>query len=172
MRRQILQTVLHGCSAGFIFGNNPIWSFSAGPADSFYTGGGGVPEWTTVLDSVGSQSAEAIGVLLESIDWTLLVPDSSAAIITSALGADATRKVCAYTSDGADALAYIPSATSTTIDLSQFNGPNVLVRWYDPIDQSYTADNTYSASGSQAISHPGNNSEGDSDWVLVMESVS
>ena len=107
---------------------------------------------------------------MESISWHLLEPVTTS-LISSALGSNTTRKVASLCSDGSAALIYIPENNSTTIDMSAFTGPNVLVDWLDPITQAVTSDSTYSASGTQVITHPGNNSESDTDWIMRLRSV-
>jgi len=170
-RTQTWQSVLGGATAGYIFGNHSIWAFGAQPAKFYSTYTlSEFQDWKGKLDTVGRQGAATAGEILESVSWYLLVPDDAATVITSALGTGDNRIVCAICSDDSAALAYVPTATNPTVDMSEFTG-TVVVDWIDPITGGVTSDNSYAASGSQTITHPGNNSDGEADWVLRMIST-
>jgi hypothetical protein len=68
-------------------------------------------------------------------------------------------------------MAYLPSIRTMTVDMSKLAGPTV-ARWYDPNNGDYIAANSspYANAGNRQFSPPGNNSSGDSDWVVARQS--
>jgi hypothetical protein len=60
-----------------------------------------------------------------------------------------------------------------TVSLAQLAGPHVSARWYDPANGTYTTvtGSPFTASSSRAFSPGSTNSDAESDWVLVLESV-
>ena len=59
-----------------------------------------------------------------------------------------------------------------TLDLTELSAvPAVSLRRYDPTSGSFTTVGTYATTGSQTITHPGNNAFGHSDWVYLFEPV-
>jgi hypothetical protein len=67
------------------------------------------------------------------------------------------------------ALTYCPNASTLTVNLAKFSGP-VTAQWYDPSNGTYTAisGSPFPNSGTQDFITPGNNHDGDPDWVLAM----
>ncbi|MGB9403058.1 MAG: putative collagen-binding domain-containing protein, partial [Candidatus Acidiferrales bacterium] len=57
-----------------------------------------------------------------------------------------------------------------TINLANFSQP-VTAAWYDPSSGTFStiAGSPFSNSGSQVFTPSGNNSDGNTDWVLVLE---
>jgi hypothetical protein len=45
----------------------------------------------------------------------------------------------------------------------------VRARWYDCSNGQYSAIGNYANSGTQVITHPGNNAGGNSDWLMVLD---
>jgi hypothetical protein len=69
----------------------------------------------------------------------------------------------ALTSDGTQALVYVPSGRTITVDTSRL-APGVRARWVDP------ASGTAAPAGDgPSYSTPGANSDGATDWLLVFE---
>src|SRR5690606_28694716 len=70
------------------------------------------------------------------------------------------------------AVAYRPHGGSATLtfDLTELAAATIKVSKYDPVSGAYTEIGTYANTGSQSIGSLGNNSAGDSDWVLLFES--
>jgi hypothetical protein len=48
-------------------------------------------------------------------------------------------------------------------------GSNIQAQWYDPTSGTYTSIGRFDNTGTQNFTPPGNNSTGDSDWVLVLQ---
>ncbi len=78
----------------------------------------------------------------------------------------------ARTPDGALVMAYLPSLRTVQVDMAQFGGP-VTARWYDPSRGTFTAveGSPLPNSGGHSFTPPGNNGDGDGDWVLVLETA-
>ena len=81
-----------------------------------------------------------------------------------------TYATAARTSDGSLAIAYLPTIRTITVDMSKLAGPTT-ARWFDPTDGSYAdlSDLPFANSGSRELTPPGNNAQGDGDWVLLLE---
>jgi hypothetical protein len=45
----------------------------------------------------------------------------------------------------------------------------VTARWFDPSNAAFTAIGSFANTGTQTFTPPGNNGDGDGDWVLVLE---
>lgn len=158
VRQQAYQTVLSG-GAGQLMGNNPIWRFNLG--------------WQSALNSGGAQSMTFMRTLLEARSWWNLQPDLTNVVLTGGFGTGAGRAPAAKASDGSFALIYAPDVRTLTVNMSQFAGPQVNARWYDPTAGTYTAiaGAPFAASGAMTFRPTANNSTGSGDWVLVLESI-
>jgi len=62
-------------------------------------------------------------------------------------------------------------ATGLTVDMTRFTGSPVAARWYDPSSGTCMAPagSPFANAGSQTFNTPGNNRDGDPDWVLVLD---
>ena len=76
----------------------------------------------------------------------------------------------ARTGDGALVLVYMPTRRTVTVDMTQLSGP-AMVRWFDPSNGAYKAiaESPLANKGSRSFTPPGNNHDGDGDWILVLE---
>ena len=87
-------------------------------------------------------------------------------------GAEADHYVTASaTPNGTLLVAYVPPARtgSITVDMGAMSAPSS-ARWFDPTNATYTQVATGLAnSGPRAFTPPGNNSAGQQDWVLVLD---
>jgi hypothetical protein len=81
-----------------------------------------------------------------------------------------TYATAASTPDGSLVAVYMPTARTVTVDMSKLSGPAV-ARWYDPASGDYlsAAPSPLPSKGEKTFTPPGENSAGDSDWVLVIE---
>ena len=94
-------------------------------------------------------------------------------VLTAGVSTGIDRSATARASDGSFVLSYLPSARDVTVNLARLSGPNVVARWYDPTNGTYTpiAGSPFTASGTHVFLSAGANSHGDDyDWVLVLES--
>src|SRR5207237_8064195 len=76
----------------------------------------------------------------------------------------------ARTPDGSLVMAYLPTRRTVTVDLSKLSGTTT-ARWYDPSNGEYKSidGSPLPNSGKRNFIPPGNNGDGDGDWVLVLE---
>jgi fibronectin type 3 domain-containing protein len=167
LREQAYWTMLSG-GTGQIYGNHYVWMFATG--------------WQSFLDSPGALEIQYVNQLFGSVPWWELVPDSAHAVVTAGYGnydganqnlTTATYCTTSWITDGSLALTYCPNAATLTVDLGQFSG-TVTAQWYDPSNGTYSAVSgaPFTNSGSQDFTTPGNNHDGNPDWVLVLKSIS
>jgi hypothetical protein len=71
---------------------------------------------------------------------------------------------------GSYALTYCPQATTITINLAEFQGLT-RSRWYDPSGGVYLgiSGSPFRNSGSHNFAMPGNNHDGNPNWLLVLD---
>jgi hypothetical protein len=163
LRRQEYWALLSGAT-GHVYGNKYTWRFAK--------------DWKAHLDTSGSTQIAYATNFFASRRWYDLIPDQQHALVTAGYGVfsrtgnvnDSDYVAAAATLDGSLAIAYVPSDRTLTIDMSKFSGP-VRGRWYDPSNDTYTAlsDSLLENVGSRDLRTPGKNSDGDNDWVLVLE---
>jgi len=81
-----------------------------------------------------------------------------------------TCATAARTSDGSLVMAYMPTIRTITVDMSKLASV-ATARWYDPTNGEYANINgsPFANTGSRKFTPPGNNSSGDGDWVLMLE---
>jgi hypothetical protein len=104
------------------------------------------------------------------------VPDRKHQVLTHGFGMfskddpipDDTYATAAATPDGRLVLAYLPTIRTVTIDMSKLSG-TASVSWFDPSDASLHAVGSFGNSGTQDFTPPGDNHDGDGDWVLLIE---
>jgi hypothetical protein len=105
------------------------------------------------------------------------VPDQNHTLVTAGYGTYSTSgnvsandyATAARTPDGTLAMAYLPTLRTVTVNLAQMAGP-VTAQWFDPTNGAYTtpSGSPFTNSGSRQFTPPGNNHDGDGDWVLVL----
>jgi hypothetical protein len=168
LRRQEYWSLLSG-AAGQVYGSGPIWPFA--------------PNWKSALDSPGACQMTWIKKLFEPRAWFELVPDQRHKLAMAGYGTfdGASHEgnhyvmasdyvTAARTPDGRLAMAYLPSLRVLKIDLAQLSAP-VTARWYDPSRGTFVPidGSPFRNSGQREFIPPGNNADGDGDWVMVME---
>ncbi|HMD31912.1 MAG TPA: putative collagen-binding domain-containing protein, partial [Candidatus Acidoferrales bacterium] len=81
----------------------------------------------------------------------------------------ATYCTTSWITNGSMALTYCPNAATLTVNLAEFSGP-VTAQWYDPSNGVYTpiSGSPFANSGTRQFTTPGNNHDGNADWVLVL----
>ena len=74
--------------------------------------------------------------------------------------------------DGTFGIAYFPISRSATFDLTRITAGNkVEVQWFDPASGEYfTVKGSPFTKTNQEFKTPGNNSDGDPDWILILSS--
>jgi hypothetical protein len=170
LRRQEYWTNLSG-AAGQVYGSGPIWRFSKG--------------WKNTLDAPGAVQMAFVKALFEPRPWYDLVPDQKHSVVIAGYGTfDATTTdgnrfvmtsdyvTAGRTPDGSLVMAYMPSLRPLTVDMTKLRGP-ATAQWYDPSRGVYTAieGSPFANKGRRVFRPPGNNRDGDGDWVLVLEAT-
>lgn len=167
LRAQSYWTVLSG-GFGHVYGDCPIWPFSASAASGFCNGA-----WQGELNNQGALNMQYLAKLFNARHWHLLVPDeANAAIPAGDKGTfGSTSYVTAATaSDGSSIIAYLPTARAVTVNAGVLTGAsNVTAWWYDPSNGASTPTNpaTFTTSAPQTLAAPPSG-----DWVLVVDNNS
>ncbi|HWV98477.1 MAG TPA: DUF4038 domain-containing protein [Candidatus Acidoferrum sp.] len=168
LRREEYWSILAGAT-GQVYGSGPIWPFAE--------------NWKRSLDSIGTVQMAWVKALFEPRAWFDLVPDQQHKLVVAGYGSfdggshegnhyvmTSDYVTAGRTSDGRLAIAYMPSLRPLKIDLSQLSGP-VTARWYDPSTGRFSPikGSPFPNSGQSYFIPPGNNADGDGDWLLVLE---
>lgn len=170
VRAQGYFAITGGCVLGYNFGNGAVWSFNSVNGDTCCTSG--TPTWQSQLTSPGSIAQQLMGNLFRSREFYKLVPDITNVVMTSNTGGASTASAC-RTSDGQSILAYYSTNQSATFDMSKITdaGSQAVAHWFDPTNRAVRNAGTFANSGSQTFSTPGLNGNGDSDWILGIDSL-
>ncbi|HEX2784516.1 MAG TPA: DUF4038 domain-containing protein [Ilumatobacteraceae bacterium] len=151
---------------GYISGNGYLWPFQSG--------------WQSHLNTQTAQDMARLNSFMQSYHWYDLVPSGLGGmknLVAAGGGAgggnNATAVAASATPDGNLLIAYVPPAHSgsVTIDMTALSG-SVTARWYDPTNGTYStvSGSPLTNTGTKAFTPPGNNSAGQTDWVLVLTS--
>lgn len=165
LRRQEYWTMLGG-AAGQLYGNGYTWPFVNG--------------WQAHLDTPGSAQIAHVNALFVPRPWFNLIPDQNHSVViagygtfadTGALGAN-DYATAARTPDGALVIAYMPTLRTLTVDMTRLGSP-ASASWYDPSNGvTILIASSLANAGTHTFTPPGNNGDGDGDWVLVLEATS
>ncbi len=162
LRRQEYWSMLSGAT-GQLYGNGYTWPFIGG--------------WQDHLDTPGAIQMQYVKALFEPRAWYNLVPDQDHSVVTAGYGTftdtgsvdDSDYATAARTPDGRLVMAYMPTMRALTVDMSKLSAATT-ARWYDPSNGTYALiGDSLPNMGTQQFTPPGNNSDGDGDWVLVLE---
>ncbi|HLX60986.1 MAG TPA: DUF4038 domain-containing protein [Planctomycetota bacterium] len=168
LRRIEYWSLLSG-ACGQVYGNGYIWPFK--------------PDWKKNIDTPGAIQMEYVKKLFEPRAWQTLVPDQKHAIVTAGYGTfddshtEGNRYVmtsdyvtAAASADGKLAMAFLPSIRPITVDMSKFSGP-ATAQWYDPSRGEFkpAEKGPLPNKDKHVFTPPGNNGDGDEDWVLILE---
>jgi len=172
LRKQEYWAMLSGANAGQLYGNRHMSGYT-----SFADG------WQDWLDTPGATQIGYLRSFFEARQWYDFVPDQTHVVVTSVTGGFGTCNgvgtfagndctTAASTSDGRLAIAFVPIEATLTVNMAQLSG-QISARWFDPTNNTYTtiAGSPFPNTGSLQFTHPGNNSEGFTDWLLVLESL-
>jgi hypothetical protein len=173
LRMQGYWTLLSG-GIGQLYGNHYIWPF--------------LPGWKTHLDSPGVTQLDYLVDLFSARKWYDLVPDQKHTFVTAGYGhflpnaeappatathgryADNNYVTAALTPDGTLGMAYLPKGGTITVAMNRLKD-GITARWFDPADNTFRAiaGSPFSNRIRYRFTAPGMNSDGDPDWVLVLE---
>jgi hypothetical protein len=147
-------------TTGQLYGNKYTWPF--------------LPGWKEKLDTPGAVQMKYVQALFEPRPWYELVPDQDHAVVTKGWGkfGEFDYVPAARTPDGKLVMAYVPDHRTITVDMTKLSGP-AIARWYDPASGKWQAipGSPLRDSGTHPFQTAGKNSDGDEDWVLVLESA-
>ena len=166
------------------------WTMTSGATGQLYGGPCyGITNGTdlSTCDTTGVDQLKAQTDFLKTIDWWKLVPDTSNSVVTSGTGSCPTTGssapvTCVTTAsdyDGSagsatESISYLPDPSGfsdITVDMADFAGP-VNAEWIDPTNGSSEtiSGSPFTNSGSESFQPTHNNSAGDNDWVLLLQS--
>jgi hypothetical protein len=171
LRKQNYWSLTAG-ACGVCYGTAYDWKFPSG--------------WLSSLDSTGAQQLKIFSDFFNSLEWWKLVPDgisgSNHLVMTAGYGNYGsptspkntdTYATCARASDGSFIVAYLPTSRQVTIDMSKL-ATTATAQWFDPTNGTYAqiSGSPFANTGLLQFTPPGNNHEGNGDWVLVLETTS
>jgi hypothetical protein len=164
LRKIAYWTVLSGGLGGYFYGS--VWyTFPA--------------NWQSRIDTPAVTHLGYWKALFTSVPWYNLVPDQSHTIVTAGYGTPSGNGngniqtdayiTAAGTLDGKLVMAYLPTTTTITVDMSKLGGP-ITAQWFDPTNGTYTpvSGSPFVNEGTHNFSSPGRNSEWCRDWVLIL----
>ena len=156
--------MLSGALAGQMYGNKASTYFQSG--------------WQNGLDTPGAAQLRIMKNFFAPRKWWDFVPDQSHAVVTAGYGTFSSTSAMhsndyvttSRTTDGSLVVAYSPFSKTLTVDMTKLAGATT-ARWFDPSNGSFRAisGSPFSNSGSMNFTTPGNNADGNPDWVLVLE---
>jgi hypothetical protein len=157
LRRQVLWSLTSGAAGAF--SGSSDWKFDDG--------------WEGRLDTPSVAQITRLHQLFAGLPWWRLVPDTGNRLVTAGRGTPVTTDrpmdvldsdyvTAARTPDGRYAVVYVPAGQTVTIDRSVL-AAGVRTEWVDPASGA-AAD---AGNGAQ-LTPPGENSQGDRDWLLLM----
>ena len=163
LRRQGYWTMLSG-GTGQLYGNAYTWPFISG--------------WRFHIDTVGVTQLMIWKQFFSSLPWQDLVPDQDHTAITAGLGTYGNLQTrvsksdyctASKTPDGSVVIAYMPTARTITANMASLKAP-ANARWFDPTNGAYAIipGGPFANTGTRQFTPPGNNHDGDSDWVLLL----
>ena len=167
IRREIYWAMLCGAT-GFAYGNSDIWQFSL--------------RWKEALNDPGVFYVKHAVDLFKKIQWWRLIPDQFHEFLIDGYGTFNYRNcpggddyvTAAFTKDRKFFIAYIPHTKMKekrilTIDTRKFSCSTVKMMWFDPTTGHFLEKEVIKTGKIIKIQTPGKNSEGDNDWILIME---
>jgi hypothetical protein len=164
LRRQEYWSVTAGCLAGYMYGNYYTTHFAS--------------NWQSYLNSPGMAQLGYFKSFCSALNWYNLVPDQAHALLTAGYGTyttggnvgDSDYATAARAADGRTAIIYLPTARAFSVTMTQLSGP-ATAWWFDPTAGTYStvSGSPFANTGTRNFTTPGNNSAGDPDWVLVLQ---
>ena len=181
LRRQEYWTMLSGAT-GQLYGSAYTWRLPSGWFSNLRLrlSARRLFGWKSNLDTPGVVQLSYMKKLFAPRKWYDLVPDQTHTAVTDGFGMPAplgtgsvttdTYATAARTPDGRLIMVYMPTIRTITLDMSKLSGP-AAARWYDPTTGKYIDESvsSFANTGTREFTPPGNNHDGDGDWVLVLE---
>jgi len=170
-RAQAYWTLLSG-GFGHLWSSNTLWGLG-------WAYEGCDRNWKAHLDDPGTVDMERLKGFFDRCRTAELVPDLDHSVMTEGLGSFASDDygvgdyaTAARTADGKLFVAYLPTKRTVTIDTSKLAGA-VAAGWYDPTSATWlpVGGAPIENRGTQEFTPPDRNRDGDSDFVLVLETA-
>ena len=165
LRRQEYWSLTAGALAGHMYGS--YWT------DRFAGG------WESHLNTQAVAELGYFKAFMTSIAWYSLVPDQTHSLLTAGYGTfsdsghvgDNDYAMAAKAADGSLAIIYTPVSHNMTVAMENFAGP-VTARWFDPTNNTFqtVVGSPFPNIGNHDFRTPGNNHDGDEDWILLLQS--
>ena len=182
LRHQEYWTMLSGAT-GQLYGSAYTWRLPVGWFSDWRLrlSAGRLLGWHSNLDTPGVMQLRHMKNLFAPRKWYELVPDQTHTAVTGGYGTPApfgtgsvttdTYATAARTPDGTLMIAYMPSIRTISVDMSKLAGPTA-AHWYDPTNAEYisVSGSPFPNEGTRQFTPPGNNHDGDGDWLLLLES--
>jgi hypothetical protein len=181
LRHQEYWTMLSGAT-GQLYGSAYTWRLPSGWLSDWRLSLSArrLFGWRSNLDTPGITQLSYMKKLFAPRKWYDLIPDQTHMVVIDGYGTPAplgsgsvttdTYATAARTPDGGLIIVYMPTIRTITVDMSKLSGPTT-ARWYDPTTGEYinVSSLPFANSGPMQFTPPGNNHEGEGDWVLVFE---
>ncbi len=163
LRRQEYWAMLSG-GKGQLYGNGYTCYFMSG--------------WKLHIDTVGVQQFMIWRQFFSSLPWQDLVPDQDHTVVTAGFGTVGNFQsrvsksdycTASKTPDGSLVIAYMPTARTITVNMANLKAP-ATAKWLDPANGAFTTipGGPFENAGARQFTPPGNNHDGNSDWVLLL----
>lgn len=164
LRREEYWAMLSG-GKGQFYGSFYTWSLASG--------------WKYYLDTAGVTQFTIWKNFFSSLPWYDLAPDQDHTVVTAGLGTygDLQTRVsqsdfctASKTPDGSFVVAYMPTARTITVNMASLKAP-ANAKWFDPTNGAYAtiSGQPFANTGIRQFTPPGNNYDGDTDWVLLLD---
>jgi hypothetical protein len=160
-RMQSAHQVLAG-GLGFSYGANATYEMKNNEGKT----------WQQTITEKGGRHQGYVAKAFNTRAWWTLVPDQNRSVLTAGGGnsGDANYAAAGRSADGKLVMVYSPNSKNLTVDMTKLSA-TATARWYDPTNGQYRAitGSPFPNTGSRQFQTPGNNSDGDPDWILILE---
>jgi hypothetical protein len=125
----------------------------------------GFQPWRKAIAYEGSRQVGLMRRLFELRPWSKMLPDQSVVASGQSDGEGHIR--AARAEDRSFVIAYTPQGSPVGIHMDKLSGKEIMARWYDPREGTWSEIGTYANEGKREFSAPTQGPK--SDWVLVLE---
>ena len=140
------------------------------------------PGWKYYFDTAGVTQLMIWRRFFSSLPWQDLVPDQDHMVVTAGFGSLGDMQIrvsksdfctASKTPDGSFVVAYMPTVRAITVNMTILKAP-AIASWFDPSNGVHTTipGGPFANTGTRQFAPPGNNHDGDGDWVLLLDASS
>jgi len=137
------------------------------------------PFWKNYIDTVGVAQLMIWHGFFSSLPWQDLIPDQDHTVVIAGFGSPGNLQTrvsrsdfstASKTPDGSFVVAYMPTARQITVNMASLKA-QASAKWFDPTNGTYTTipGGLFANTGTRQFTTPGNNHDGDTDWVLLLD---